>query len=133
MALFPSNLSDGLDMKTAEQQPTNIVKKLIATTVALMAGACLAAHAADAKQNWDKSCAKCHGKDGKGQTKMGERLGIKDYTDEKVQAKMKDDEAFKAIKEGLKNKEGRMVMKPAEGLRDDEIKALVKHVRSFKK
>ena len=109
------------------------MKKQIITIVALMAAACLSAHAADAKDNWDKSCAKCHGKDGKGQTKMGEKLGIKDYTDPKVQAEMKDDEAFKAIKEGLKSKDGRTQMKPAEGLTDDEIKALVKHMRSFKK
>jgi cytochrome c553 len=109
------------------------MKKLITTTVALMAGACLTAHAADAKETWDKSCAKCHGADGKGQTKMGAKLGIKDYTDAKVQAEMTDDQAFKAIKEGLKDKDGKTLMKPAEGLSDDEIKALVKHMRSFKK
>ena len=30
-------------------------------------GACLSARAADAQENWDKSCAKCHGADGTGQ------------------------------------------------------------------
>ena len=44
-----------------------------------------------------------------------------------------DEAAFKAIKEGLKDKEGKTQMKAAEGLSDDDIKALVKHVRSFKK
>jgi len=95
--------------------------------------AALSASAADAKETWDKTCAKCHGADGKGQTKMGQKLGIRDYTDAKVQADLKDDEAFKALKEGLKDKDGKLQMKPVEGLTDDEIKALVQHVRSFKK
>lgn len=109
------------------------MKKTIIITIATLAAALVTASAADVKENWDKTCAKCHGPDGKGQTKMGQKLGIKDYTDAKVQAEMKDDEAFKAVKEGLKDKEGKTLMKPAEGLGDDDIKALVQHVRSFKK
>ena len=93
----------------------------------------MTAPAADVKENWEKTCAKCHGPDGKGQTKMGQKLGIKDYTDAKVQAEMKDEEAFKAIKEGLKDKEGKILMKPAEGLSDGDIKALVAHVRDVQK
>ena len=72
-------------------------------------------------------------RDGKGETKMGKKLGVKDYTDAKVQAEMKDDAAVKAIKEGLKDKEGKVLMKPAENLSDEEIKGLVAHVRSLKK
>ncbi len=109
------------------------MKKLITLTVALMALAGVTTHAADAKETWEKSCAKCHGADGKGQTKMGQKSGAKDYTDAKVQAELKDDQAFKAIKEGLKDKDGKTLMKPAENLSDDEIKALVQHVRGFKK
>jgi cytochrome c553 len=109
------------------------MKKLIAAAVALTFGAVMVTSAADAKENWDKMCAKCHGADGKGQTKMGQKLGIKDMTDAKVQGEFSDDSAFKAIKEGLKDKDGKTQMKAAEGLSDDEIKALVKHVRAFKK
>jgi len=109
------------------------MKKLIAAAVALTVGAAMVASAADTKENWDKMCAKCHGADGKGQTKMGQKLGIKDLTDAKLQAELKDDAAFKAIKEGLKDKDGKTQMKAAEGLSDDDIKALVKHVRGFKK
>ena len=98
----------------------------------LVVGPAMVASAADAKENWDKQCAKCHGPDGKGKTKMGEKLGIKDLTDAKVQAEMKDDAAFKAIKEGIK-KDDKTLMKPAEGLSDDDIKALVKLSRDFKK
>lgn len=90
-------------------------------------------YGAPAKQNWDKDCAMCHGKDGKGQTPMGKRLGIVDYTSAKVQAKFTDDQAFKDIKEGVE-KEGKKKM-PAFGskLSDDEIHALVKYIRDFKK
>jgi cytochrome c553 len=93
----------------------------------------LSAGAADAKANYEKDCAKCHGSDGKGDTKMGKKLGAKDYTDPKVQAELKDEAAFKATKEGLKDKEGKVLMKPSEGLSDEEIKALVAYMRTFKK
>jgi len=108
------------------------MKKTIIISIVALSAALVTASAADVKENWDKNCAKCHGADGKGQTKMGQKLGIKDYTDAKVQAELKDDTAFKAVKEGLKDKEGKTLMKAAETLSDDEIKALVAHLRSFK-
>jgi cytochrome c553 len=95
--------------------------------------AAMVASAAEAKENWGKLCAKCHGADGTGQTKMGQKLGVKDFSDSKVQEEMKDDAAFKAIKEGLKDKEDKTLMKSFGDLSDDEIKALVKYVRGFKK
>ncbi len=109
------------------------MKKAIVLALLVCAAAIGSARAADAKDNWEKSCQKCHGPDGKGDTKMGKKLGIKDYTDAKVQADFKDDEALKAIKEGLKDKDGKVLMKAAEGYSDDEIKALVTYVRGFKK
>ena len=93
----------------------------------------MSARAGDAKALYDQSCAKCHGADGKGDTKMGQRLGVKDYTDAAVQAALKDDAAFKAIKEGLKDSDGKTEMKPADGIADDDIKALVAYMRTFKK
>lgn len=86
----------------------------------------------DAKALYEKECAKCHGADGKGDTKMGKRLGAKDYTDPKVQDALADDAAAKAIKEGLK-KDDKTLMKPAEGITDDQVKALVSYMRGFKK
>jgi len=96
-----------------------------------MAVSALTCSAADAKATYEKECAKCHGKDGKGQTMMGKKQGAKDYTDAKVQEELKDDAAFKAIKEGYK-KDGKEVMKPSEGLSDEEIKGLVAYMRKFK-
>ena len=48
--------------------------------------------AAPVAENWENHCAKCHGADGKGQTKAGKKLNVRDYTDAKVQAEMKDDD-----------------------------------------
>jgi cytochrome c553 len=101
-------------------------------TMAACAAMLVSVSAADVKENWDKSCAKCHGPDGKGDTKMGKKLEIKDFTDAKVQADMKDDAMLKAIKEGVKDGE-KIRMKAAEGLSDEEMKALVDYVRKFKK
>lgn len=109
------------------------MKKLITVAIAALGLTALSASAADGKALYEEHCAKCHGADGKGNTKMGQKLGAKDYTDAKVQAELKDDAAVKAIKEGVKDKDGKVVMKPAEGLSDEEIKALVAHMRSFKK
>src|SRR5712691_4869820 len=69
-----------------------LMKKLTVFTLALLLAGAVSVRAADAKENYDKNCAKCHGEDGKGKTKMGEKLGVKDYTDAKVQADMKDDD-----------------------------------------
>jgi cytochrome c553 len=108
------------------------MKKLFVIITVGLAVSALAARAADAKALYEKDCAKCHGVDGKGQTKMGQKQGVKNYTDPKVQEALKDAAAIKAIKEGLKDKEGKAVMKPAEDLSDDDIKALVAYMRKFK-
>jgi cytochrome c553 len=102
------------------------------TIAACAAAMIVSASAADVKENWEKNCAKCHGPDGKGDTKMGKKLEVKDFTDAKVQGDMKDEAMLKAIKEGVKDGE-KIRMKPSEGLSDDEMKALVKFVRDFKK
>ena len=109
------------------------MKKLVIIASAALAVSTIVASAADAKENWEKTCGKCHGPDGQGKTKMGEKLGIKDLTDAKLQADLTDEKAAKSIKEGIKDSDGKIKMKPAEGLSDDEIKALVAYVRTLKK
>ncbi len=108
------------------------MKKIILLVISMSLTAAVTASAAEAKETWDKSCAKCHGADGKGQTKMGQKLSIKDLTDAKVQAAFTDADAFKALKEGLKDSDGKTRMKAVENLSDDEIKALVAYVRTLK-
>jgi cytochrome c553 len=123
--------SSARNVQTKKHLPS--MKKILILTLAISATALLSATAGDAKELYDKGCAKCHGKEGKGDTKMGQKLGAKDYTDAKVQAELKDDVALKAIKEGLKDKEDKVLMKPAEDLSDADIKALITYMRAFKK
>ncbi len=108
------------------------MKKMLLLVTMLGLATALSAKAADAKENWDNFCAKCHGAEGKGDTKMGQKLGCKDLSDAKVQADLKDDAAAKAIKEGLK-KDEKTLMKAFDTLSDADIKALVAYVRGLKK
>jgi cytochrome c553 len=108
------------------------MKRIMVLAAVILGTASVGSHAADAKETWDKTCAKCHGADGKGDTKMGKKLDLKDLTDAKVQASFTDEKAFKSIKEGVKDGD-KTKMKPAENVTDSDIKALVAHVRAFKK
>jgi cytochrome c553 len=111
---------------------TQTLAKTIIVTVLFAGAFCWSAAADDATQTWDKNCAACHGKDGKGRTMMGRNLDIKDLTDAKVQASFDDAQATKAIKEGVAEN-GKEKMKAfGNKLSDDDVKALVAHVRSFK-
>ena len=87
------------------------MKKIILFVTLFGLAAALSAKAADAKENYDNLCAKCHGPEGKGDTKMGQKLGAKDFTDAKAQADMKDEDMTKAIKEGVKDADGKTKMK----------------------
>ncbi len=107
------------------------MKTLLIAGIAVLAACGLQAQ--DAKAIYDKDCAKCHGADGKGDTKMGKKLEIKDLTDAKVQS-AKDEEFAKAIKEGVKEKDSdKTRMKAFSDLSDDDVKALVAFVRGLKK
>lgn len=95
------------------------------------AGAAVLSQAAPASENWENLCAKCHGADGKGQTKVGKKLGVKDYTDAKVQAGLKDADMTKAISEGV-TEGGKEKMKAFKDLSPAEVNDLVAFVRKFK-
>jgi cytochrome c553 len=109
------------------------MKRIVLATMAFVVAAAVSAYAADVKEIWEKDCAKCHGADGAGKTKMGEKLAVKDYTSADVQAKMKDEDMIKAIKDGVKDSEGKVKMKAFADLSDADIKALVAQIRSYKK
>lgn len=109
----------------------NTRHKIILLGAPLVALAALS-FAAPAAENWDNYCTKCHGADGKGQTKAGKKLQAKDYTDPKVQAEMKDEDMIKATADGI-TKDGKERMKGyKDELSADEIKELVAYIRKFK-
>ena len=91
-----------------------------------------ALYAAPVAENWENLCTKCHGADGKGQTKAGKKLKVKDYTDAAVQAKLKDDEMAKAIADGI-TADGKEKMKAfKDEVSAPEITELVAYIRKFK-
>ena len=109
------------------------MNKIYLSILAILGIALLSARAEEAKTNFETKCAVCHGKDGKGETKAGQKSGVRDFTDPKVQETMKDETMFKAVKEGLKKGETVKMRPYADKLSDEEIKGLVKYVRSLKK
>ena len=74
---------------------------------------------------YKSKCQVCHGPDGKG-TPTGTKIGVKDFHAPEV-AKLSDTELFEITKKGKEK------MPAYDGkLTDDQIKALIKYVRSLK-
>lgn len=106
----------------------------VALAGVLLAGAAFAADAVDVDKLWTKNCQTCHGPDGKGKTKAGEKAGVKDLTSAEVKGKLDKAKAVAAIKDGVKEKDSdKMAMKAyAEKLSAAEIEALADHSLAFK-
>ena len=75
--------------------------KLIASLTIILALGATSALAATAGENWENHCAKCHGTDGKAQTKLGQKMKLKDYTVATSLAKFTDADLVKATAEGV--------------------------------
>ena len=100
------------------------MKSIMSVIAAIIIVSSGAVFGADAGALWAKNCASCHGKDGSGNTTMGKKLAVQDYT--KSQS-FSDAEAANVIKNG-KGK-----MKAYKQFSDADVKALVAYVRSLKK
>jgi cytochrome c oxidase cbb3-type subunit 3 len=93
-----------------------------------------AADVAGAKQNYDRFCAVCHGKTGKGDGPGGLTLSThpRDFTDCARMKTMTDETLFTAIKEGGPAVNLSKDMQSwKDGMDDDEIHALVAYVHTF--
>lgn len=101
------------------------------TALAVPARPAAAEDAVEAKQLWAKSCASCHGEDGKAETKVGNKLGVKDLTDAAVRANFDQQRMIAATRDGVTNEEGKKVMKGyADKLSEAQIKALVDYIHT---
>ena len=106
-------------------------RKLVTVVIGLWIGAngISAAFAADSggKALFEKSCAGCHGADGKGNEKMATILGVKSLSIVgKDTTKKSDEQLLKVIAEG----EGKM---PASKLTKDEQKQTLGYARTLAK
>lgn len=89
------------------------------------------AFAATAQENWTAHCTKCHGADGKGQTTMGKKLKLTDYTTAEGQASFTDEKAIEAVTNGVVENGKTRKNGFKEKLSAEDIAELVKHVRAF--
>jgi mono/diheme cytochrome c family protein len=83
--------------------------------------------AQDAVRLYKAKCSACHGADGKADTPMGKKMGLRDLASVEVQ-KMSDDELATIIADG-KNK----MPSYKKSLKPEQIKELVGYVRSLAK
>ncbi|MBZ5524926.1 MAG: cytochrome c [Acidobacteriia bacterium] len=106
----------------------NRTMKLAAIMIAaaLVIGLAAPAFAEDVAALYKSKCAVCHGPDGKGDTAMGKKLGIKSFSSPEV-AKKTDAELIEITTKG-KDKMPSYDKK----LTADQIKELVKYIRSLK-
>lgn len=99
--------------------------------LAAIFGLSLSTYAVDkeaTEKNWKRHCSKCHADDGSGDTRLGKRLEVIDYTDPESLKKFSDEELFDMTKDGV---EDTKMPGYAKKLSDEEIHALVEYMRSF--
>jgi cytochrome c6 len=101
------------------------MRKLAAALAAAAIALPLAARAGDAQALFEKKCVPCHGTDGKGDTTMGRRLGVRAFARGKSDAELE-----KSLLEGVPGTK----MPAFKGkVSDDEAKDLVRLVRGLMK
>ena len=83
---------------------------------------------ADVATTFARNCVSCHGRDGRGRTRKGRQTHARDLTDGSWQDDVSDERLFNSIHNGR----GKM---PAfrKSLSENEIDALVAHVRRFRR
>lgn len=95
------------------------MKKIVTALAALALATPVFAN--EGAEVFKSKCASCHGEDGKGKTKMGEKLGVKDLAGTKA-------DVVKVVTEGKPPK-----MQAYGGkLSDAQIKAVADHVKGLK-
>ena len=88
---------------------------------------------ADGQELYMKHCKKCHGETGAGDTPMGKKFAVADYTTAEAQSAITDEAVAKAIKDGVVNDQGKKVMMAfGKKLSDEEVGQIVAYFRTLK-
>jgi mono/diheme cytochrome c family protein len=77
-------------------------------------------------------CKGCHGPAGKGDSKLGQKLGVPDLTSAKFQEVRRDEQMFQSIKAGIKQGTTVRMISYEGKLTDKEIQSLVAYIRGLK-
>ena len=105
--------------------------KLIGTLAVVLALGATSALAATAEENWAHYCTKCHGADGKAQTKPGAKFKIKDFTNPATLGDITDGDLVMTIDDGV-TEHNKEKMKPfKEKLSPKEIGDLLQYIRDM--
>ena len=109
------------------------MKKLVLWFLAMIL--CLSAKVgmtSEVKEVYQQNCAKCHGVDGKGQTTVGKKFKISDFTDAGWQAKNPPSKIKEVIEKGVKDKVGKELMVAYKNkLSPEEVLSLVQYIQKF--
>lgn len=97
------------------------MKRILAATAAALLLAAPTARASEAADLYASKCASCHGPDGKGKTKMGEKMGVPDLTASKASAA----DVEKTVADG----KGKMMAYKGK-LTPEQIKAVAGYVKA---
>lgn len=102
------------------------MKKTATALAVLLLAAPLTVRAEGRSEVYQAHCAVCHGDDGRGQTEEGKKKGARDLTKKKWQDAVSDEQIGKTITKGRDK-----MPSFAKKLTEDEIKGLVKEVRTL--
>ena len=101
----------------------------LAAVCLLLASKGALADDAEVKARFEAKCQKCHGADGKAQTRMGRKLHADDFTTEKWQKEQTEKSIIRAITNGAGKKKRMPAFKGK--LTAGQIKELAAYLRTF--
>jgi len=116
--------------KRSEHLRGGLGRSVYLALLGMMIGISRPALAEDPIELFGKTCASCHGKDGKAQTPAAKKLGVKDLS----LSKLTDAQIIERITEGTQDTQGSSKM-PAfkEKLTPEQVQSLVPVVKEFRK